>query len=388
MSVSGIAELPLHTGSVPRWLINRMNRLAKAILTIFVEEFGVEKFLERISNPLWFQAFSNVLGFDWHSSGSTTVTIGVLREVLNRNDFGLMIAGGKGKRGMATPNEIMRIVERFDLGEDYGGKLAEISRLIAKVDNAAIQDGYSIYHHSMIISKNGSWAVVQQGMNVNVGFARRYHWLSFEIESFIEEPHKAIVDVKRIRNVLNLTSRESRGCREVILDLVRNEDRLKRCLGEVKRSLDKSHSILEWTSIGVPDNVRENIVYYKPIEEVRVNWIALKRVFRVKPEDFKDLLLFRGVGPATLRALALISELIYDEPPSKNDPVTHIYDPVKWSFTVGGKDGIPYPINRRVYDNVIFELERIISAIKVKEKEKLRAFRRLKIISEKWNVKL
>ena len=241
----------------------------------------------------------------------------------------------------------------------------------------------------MIISSDGEWAVVQQGMNVNEKIARRYHWLSLELKNYIEEPHKAIVDVKKNRHLLNLTARESKGCREVILELVRNEDKLKRNLGEVKRVIKRARSILNWIP-GCRDKFDSDakITYYKPIEETKVNWAALKKVFKVRPQDFKELLLFKGIGPSTLRALALISELIYREPPSKKDPVTHIYDPIKWSFTVGGKDGIPYPINRRVYDNVIFELERIISAIKVREKEKLEAFRRLRIISEKWNVKL
>jgi len=387
LSFTGIAELPLHGGSVPRWLFSRMVKLANSIITVFVNEFGEDKFLERLANPLWFQAFSNVLGFDWHSSGSTTVVCGVLRQALNKSNVELAIAGGKGKRGLETPNEVKLAAIKLDLGEDYGEKLANISRLVAKIDNAALQDGYSIYHHAMIISRSGLWTVVQQGMNAEKRMARRYHWLSSKVRKFVEDPHNAIVDLKINELTLNLVAKESSRCRDVILDVVnQGPAKLKRDLGAVKRLLKKNCPITRWLSR--EDDVKIEFNYYKPIEEIAVNWRALKKVCKVKPEDFESLLLFKGVGPSTLRALALISELIYDEPPSKKDPVTHIFDPIKWSFAVGGKDGIPYPVNRKVYDSVIFELEQIIADMRVGNKEKLFAFKRLKKISEKWNVNL
>ncbi len=387
LSIKGIAELPLHEGSVPRWLFNRMVKLANAIITVFVNEFGEDKFLERLANPLWFQAFSNVLGFDWHSSGSTTVVCGVLRQALNKSEVEIAIAGGKGKKSLETPIEVKQAAIKLDLGEEYGEKLARISRLVAKIDNAALQDGYSIYHHSMIVSKSGSWTVIQQGMNVEKRMARRYHWLSSKVRKFVEDPHNAIVDVKISESTLNLVARESRSCRNTILEIINHGPaKLKRDLGSIKRFLRKNYPITRWFS--GKNELAVKLDYYKPIEEIAINWRALRNVFQVKPEDFESFLLFRGIGPSTLRALALISELIYDEPPSKKDPITHIFDPIKWSFAVGGKDGIPYPINRKVYDSVVYELEQIISDMRVGSKEKLFAFKRLKSISERWSVNL
>lgn len=388
MKITGIAELPLHHGSVPRWLFERMVKLAKAITIIFIENFGEDKFIERLANPLWFQAFSNVLGFDWHSSGSTTVTCGVLREALSEIDVGVFIVGGKGKRGLATPMEIKQLTGKLDLSEEEVEKLTKTSRLVAKIDNSAIQDGYSIYHHAMLISKSRTWTVIQQGMNVNESMARRYHWLSTKIKSYVEDPHNAIVDVKAKASVLNLVAKESRNCQEIIMDIIKiGKEKVRRDLGEVRRYLRKSYSLTKWLKIDSLER-KSRITHYKPIEEIKVNWRALDQICKVKPENFEELLLFKGIGPSTLRALALISELIYEEPPSKKDPVTHIYDPIKWSYAVGGKDGIPYPIDRRQYDNVILELNNIINAMKVKEKEKLKAFERLKLISRKWRIKI
>jgi len=388
MEFTGIAELPLHYGSVPRWLFKRMIKLAEAITIILIENFGEEKLIERLANPLWFQAFSNVLGFDWHSSGSTTVTCGVLREILNKRELGVFIAGGKGKKGLTTPKEIRQLAKKLDLNDEESEKLTRTSRLVAKIDNSALQDGYSIYHHAMIISRNRSWTIIQQGMNINENMARRYHWLSNKIKSYIEDPHNAIVDTKAKSTVLNLVAKESRNCQEAIIEIVNSgKEKVKRDLGELRRYLRKSYPLTRWIDVNIRAKSKE-IIHYKPIEEIKVNWRALDQICKVKPSDFEELLLFRGIGPSTLRALALISELIYDEPPSKRDPVTHIYDPIKWSYTVGGKDGIPYPINRRQYDNVILELNKIINEMKIGEKEKLKAFQRLRLISKKWNVKL
>ncbi|MEM2137124.1 MAG: DUF763 domain-containing protein [Candidatus Methanomethylicia archaeon] len=385
MGINGIAELPLHYGKAPRWLFKRMVKLAGEILEIMYNEFGEIKIMERITNPLWFQAFSNVLGFDWHSSGSTTVTCGVLRETLMKVNVNLAIAGGKGKRSLETINDIKEISKRFELNDEITRRLEESSRIVAKIDNAAIQDGFKIYHHSMIISKNGKWCVIQQGMNIELKYARRYHWFSENIKNIIEEPHTAITCPLKMSEVLNLVDKESSNARKTIVDIVNeNPNKIKREIGEINRILSKSESIEKWLKNYSNQSNQKYYILYKPINEDKINWDILNKIYNVNINDFKELLLQRGIGPNTLRALSLISELIYNEPPSKRDPVTHIYDPLKWSYTVGGKDGIPYPISKRQYDNVIMELKSILEAVKRNEKEREMAFKNLKIISEKW----
>lgn len=389
MGIRGIAELPLHYGKAPKWLFNRMVKLACEILEIIYNEFGELKIMERMTNPMWFQAFSNVLGFDWHSSGSTTVTCGVLREALQRVNVNLAIAGGKGKRSLETIKDIIEISRKFDFNSELSSKLEETSRLVAKVDNSAIQDGFTIYHHTMLISRDGKWCVIQQGMNIEIKYARRYHWFSENVRDIVEEPHTAISCPVKVREVLNLTAKESANSRNVIVDLVNeNPSKIKRYIGEVNRIVSGNKSLDSWIK---PKNyeeiiIKDSYIFYKPIDEDRINWKKLNEVYNVGIEDFKELLLQRGIGRSTLRALALISELIYNEPSSKRDPVTHIYDPIKWSYAIGGKDGIPYPISKKHYDNIIFELKSVIEAIKKNEKEKLRVFRNLKKISEKWGV--
>jgi len=366
--------------------------LASEILEIMYNEFGELKIMERLSNPLWFQAFSNVLGFDWHSSGSTTVTCGVLREALNRVEINLALAGGKGRKSLETINDIKNISNKFGLNDEDVTKLEENSRLTAKVDNVALQDEFTIYHHAMLISKDGKWCVIQQGMNTDLKCARRYHWFSEDIRDMVEEPHKAISCQIKMERILNLIDRESANVRKTIVDIV-NEgpSKIKRYLSEANRILCKIEGIDKWINRSTVTNrtMSDNrYVIYKPIDERKIDWSKLEEVYSVKVEDFKNLLLHPGIGPKTIRALSLISELIYNEPPSKRDPVTHIYDPVKWSYAVGGKDGIPYPISRKHYDEVIFELKSIVEAIKRDEEEKRMAFRNLKKISEKWGIEI
>ncbi|MEM0084685.1 MAG: DUF763 domain-containing protein [Candidatus Methanomethylicia archaeon] len=386
MGIYGIAELPLHYGVAPRWLFNRMVNLASEILEIMYNEFGEIKIMERISNPLWFQAFSNVLGFDWHSSGSTTVTCGVLREALEKMDINLAIAGGKGRKSLKTLDDINNISKKFNFNEELTNKLKEVSRLVAKIDNSAVQDGFNLYHHVMLISKSGDWSVIQQGMNIETRFARRYHWYSKNIKDLVEEPHTAISCPIKVEEVLNLVAKESHKTRKTILDLINEEpNRIKTYLMEVNRILNKSEKLDKWVNnIGGHETTIRIKVFYKPINEKEINWKKLEEIYKVNVRDFKEFLLQHGVGPSMLRALSLISELIYNDPPSKRDPVTHIYDPIKWSYAVGGKDGVPYPISKKHYDDVILELRTIIEAIRKNEKGKIMAFKNLKKISEKW----
>jgi hypothetical protein len=217
---TGTANLPLHGGSAPPWLFKRMRLLAGEIVEALIYEHGHEEFLRRISDPYWFQAFSCVLGFDWHSSGTTTVTTGALKIALSPERHGIAVAGGKGKTSTKTPSDIQKLGDAFSLSSDRVAYLIKASRMSAKVDNALVQDGYQLYHHTFFFTEKGEWAVVQQGMNDS--YARRYHWLFDKVKSFVEEPHSAICSQHQEANVLDLTAAESRENRETTLDIIRD----------------------------------------------------------------------------------------------------------------------------------------------------------------------
>jgi hypothetical protein len=333
-----------------------MKRLAHAIFEVIVDEYGVNGVIEKLADPLWFQSLSCALAYDWHSSGITTVVCGVLKSVIDPEEFGLGIAGGKGKASRNTLSDIDALGEKLKLSD---GKLEELkyaSRISAKVDNACIQDGYQLYHHSMFISEKGEWAVIQQGMNPSERYARRYHWLSSSVKTYEEEPHQGIIGVPHDA-VLDMTSKDSRGCRRTSVDLAKTEPReLARVYKELssRRERDKriksgQRTLLEFgIGIGIPavefkEECREAhkaLIYRLP---QRVNWDALCEAYEKQPANYEQFLCIRGVGSATVRALALIAELIYGEPPSWQDPV-------KFSFAFGGKDGVPYPVDRKTMD--------------------------------------
>jgi len=365
LSFTGAVELPLHEGGVPRWLIARMRRLARAIMAVVVEEKGIEEALRRLSDPLWFQAFSCVLGFDWNSSGVTTVTCGVLRAALEDSSLGLKVAGGKGLRSRRALDDIEAIGEEFRLSSSTIEEVKRASRLAAKVDNAAVQDGYALYHHAVILSEHGTWAVVQQGMNADDKTARRYHWLSLSLRSFVEEPHSGIVgDIAR-EAVLDMTAKYSEGCRRACVDVVSEGPiKVRRLLAEARRKLKGPMDA--WIE-GIPLGV---VTIYRFAPD-SLNWEVLKRAYEARPRSYEELLEIRGVGPSMVRALALIADLIYGEPPSWRDPV-------RFSFAFGGKDGVPRPVDRGLMDRVIEHLEGLLEAAELERKEKLRALERLK----------
>ena len=219
MSKTGVANLPLHGGKAPRWLFKRMVSLSKGITDIIIFEYGREELLRRLSDPFWFQALSCVLGFDWHSSGCTTVTCGALKEAINPTEHGIAIAGGKGKKSRKTPNEIEEISENYNLSSKKIEELKYSSKMAAKVDNTAIQDGHNLYHHNIFISEDGVWTVVQQGLNSETNYARRYHWFSSHIRSFIYEPHEGIVGEKSEAKVLDMVSKKVNLVRKHVLIL-------------------------------------------------------------------------------------------------------------------------------------------------------------------------
>lgn len=349
---SGIAELPLHWGAAPRWLFARMVRLGRAMTEIILAEYGADELLRRVSDPVWFQSLGCVLGFDWHSSGVTTTVCGALKEAVKGDEpnLGIYICGGKGAASRKTPEEIRGFSDRFGLDAD---RLVQASRLSAKVDSAGVQDGYQVYHHVFFGTATGSWAVVQQGMNTETRWARRYHWLSLGLGSFVDEPHAAVCCDHKTQP-LNMVARESAGCRVRSVELVQEKPELVcRELDRVRRlELAGHHPVLR------SDFSSRHL--YK----------TLLSTYAKPPEDFAGLLLVPGVGPKTVRALALIADVVHGAKPSFRDPATY-------SFALGGKDGFPYPVNRQEYDRATTILEKGIREAKLGRQEKLDALRRL-----------
>jgi len=367
MKRTGIANLPLHPGRAPRWLFARMVRLSRAIMDVLTIEYGKDEILRRLSDPFWFQALSCVLGFDWHSSGTTTVTCGALKEALNPEEHGIAIAGGKGRVSRKTPDEIEDFGEKLALSTSMIENLKYASRMAAKVDNAAIQDGYTLYHHVLIFSEDGKWTIIQQGMNENNHYARRYHWYSENLKSYVNEPHSAIVGDNKERIVLDMTSSESSETRKVCVDIVRDSlKNLKRdwgllTKGNLQTSLEEWKNSMEKQRVELLDMPRN------------INWGLMRKIHEFQPKNYEELLSIRGVGPKTVRALALISDLIYGAKPSWKDPI-------KYTFAVGGKDGVPFPVDRKVMDESIEILRLGIEEAKIGNDEKLKALRRLRNI--------
>jgi len=340
--------------------------LAKGIVTILIDEYGHQVFLERISDPYWFQALGCVLGYDWHSSGVTTVVTGVLKSALSHESLGVSVCGGKGKASMKTLYELDKVGMDFSLSTEEIDRLKLASRLSAKVDNTAVQDGYPLYHHAFFLTKDGKWAVVQQGMSVDDRTARRYHWLSEHVKSFVNEPHEAIVGEKKRDKALDMTAKESEDCRKVSVDIVK--ERPKKVINML-RSIRPIYqkSLQEW----MPSTYEIKFVADFLYMPSTINWKALERAYEFQPSNYEELLSIKGVGPATVRGLALIAELIYGEKPSWKDPV-------KYSFAYGGKDGVPFPVNRKAMDESILILKECIENAHLGDREKLASLQRLR----------
>jgi len=350
---TGVANLPLHGGKAPRWLFDRMTKLAREITIAIVSDFGAEEMLRRLSHPYWFQAFGCVLGFDWHSSGVTTTLCGALKEGLKglERDLGLFVAGGKGRTSRQTPAEIEHWGDIISLDPQ---PLVYASRMSAKVDSAAVQDGYQLYHHAFLFTRSGSWTVIQQGMNESNRYARRYHWLGENVADFVNEPHSAILS-QTTGTTLNLTASESDPARTTIAGIASMEKPEKN-LAELKK-------------IKTLDLPARHELISADLHPESLSRILLSTYER-QPQDFKQLLGLPGVGAKTIRALSLISELVYGIPPSYRDPA-------RYSFAHGGKDGIPYPVDRKTYDQSIELLSRAIRQAKLGVKEQDVALNRL-----------
>ncbi len=362
MKRSGIADLKLHPGRAPQWLIKRMLPMAEAICKFIVDEFGTEELLKRLADPIYFQALSNVLGYDWDSSGSTTVTCGVLSSVLSLEEHGVVGVGGKGRASR-------RVVEQLIALEDYGldgALLAKTSRMVAKVDNAALQDGYQLYQHMMFVDTNANWTVVQQGMNDRTGDARRYHWCSEYTKNFVEEPHSGLVSGQKQQNALDMTARLSDECRKVSVDLVKEgPTRVRRLFDDLIPYAQTT--ILDWME---PDGRVLKLPAYKVVPK-RMDWNAVRRAYEVQPTGYEELLGIRGIGPATVRGLALIAEMIYGAPPSWADPV-------RMTFAFGGKDGVPFPVPRKSYDEAIEFMQRALEEARIGRRDRVVGLQRLR----------
>jgi len=343
------ADMPLHYGQVPPWLYQRMSKLGLAIIESIVTEYGKSAVLARLSDPFWFQALGCVLGMDWHSSGITTSVMGALKRSVNprAKELGIYICGGKGKYSRETPAELIKIAEETGLDGDL---LVRSSKLSAKVDNTAIQDGYQLYLHSFILSSEGEWAVVQQGMNDANGMARRYHWHSPSLKSFVEEPHTFIYGHNQ-GLILNITDKKADTTRSCILQLTREEP--ANLLPEIRKLFMPVH------------------------HDVKAKDVDLKRlgaILAVAHEkeglDMESLLLLEGLGPRTLQSLALVSEVIHGTP-------SRFEDPARFSFAHGGKDGHPFPVPTKVYDETIHTLEIAVSKSKLGHTDKSAAIKSL-----------
>ncbi|MFQ5920723.1 MAG: DUF763 domain-containing protein, partial [Nitrososphaerales archaeon] len=371
----GTMQLPLHGGHAPRWLISRMERLAYAISKLLIDEHGQQEFLRRISDPLWFQAFGCVLGFDWHSSGLTTVVTGVLKRSLKPDRHGVMLAGGKGRRAVNAKHEIARICDScFHFPASRIDELLYASRLSAKVDNAVVQDGYTLYHHAFLLAEDGSWAVVQQGMNPDDRTARRYHWLADSVASFVNEPHSGIISSLARGRALDMASGLSEECRKTCVDIANSNP------GNVASSVQRlsaRDSLDRWLASDADDDDRDGRratgtpakieVYSMP---KRLDWGLFRRIYDLKPRNYEELIAIRGVGPSTVRALALVAELVYGARPSWRDPV-------KFTFAHGGKDGVPYPVERKTYDKSIKILMDAVEGAEIERDLRLKALRNL-----------
>ena len=409
---SGHADLPLHVGIVPKWLADRMMVTGTLIMESIIRNYGVDEALVRLSDPLWFQSFGTVMGMDWHSSGITTSVMYALKRGLNprARELGIYVCGGRGKYSRQTPDELMEIGERTGLN---GDEFVRDSKLVAKIDNNAVQDGFQLYQHNFILTNTGNWAVVQQGMNGATKTARRYHWCASDLRSFIEEPHTGVVGNNQGK-ILNLTDRNAGGTRNTILEMSReNPERILKEIGVMAKpeseiillSGGKSVPIRKKSAPTIPAGQGELFpelagIHSEPAvqkgnektiviqnkgrnlvmpahHQVLAEDVDLKRLggvlataYETQPKDFESLMLTPGLGPRTLQSLTLVSEVIYGTP-------SRFTDPARFSFAHGGKDGHPFPVPLKVYDESIRVLRDSIEKSKLGYNEKSDCIRRL-----------
>ncbi|MEK6280160.1 MAG: DUF763 domain-containing protein [Acidobacteriota bacterium] len=349
MKRSGVADLPLHGGRVPPWLAERMTKLGTAIAETIIHDSGISSFLSRLSDPFWFQAMGSVMGMDWHSSGITTSVMGALKRGLasRADELGLYICGGRGRYARLTPHELRLIAERRGFDAEV---LIRTSRLAARIDNNAIADGFQIYLHSFVVTSNGEWAVVQQGLNERSGMARRYHWHSASVSDFVAEPHTGIVGENQ-GTIMNLVDVQAKSAQTAMLEIARENP-------------EKTLSAARHLRLPAHHEVREKNVDLKRLGAV------LAVAYECDLHDFAELLLVEKLGPRTLQSLALIAEVVHGAP-------SRFSDPARFSFAHGGKDRHPFPVPLKTYDESLNFLRRSLDAAKVGDREKLDGFKRL-----------
>ncbi|MER8751003.1 DUF763 domain-containing protein [Mesorhizobium sp. M1050] len=363
---SGSADLPLHGGRVPKWLGDRMTRLGAVMCEAIIHHYGRNELLRRLAHPFWFQSFGAVMGMDWHSSGITTSVVGALKRGLTplSGELGIHVCGGRGTHSRKTPHELAIIGER--VGFDGAG-LATVSRLVAKVDSAAVQDGFDLYLHGFIVTDDGDWVVVQQGMNGDSKVARRYHWLSEGLTSFVDQPHTAIEGANQ-GEIVNLTDRRAEASRQGQLDLLQDlgPDRILKEFAALERGAALAPQQLLLPHLIMPSHhdVRESDVIMRRLHGNMA--AAAER----GPEDFSELLLVPGVGARTVRALALVAEVVHGAP-------CRFSDPGRFSLAHGGKDRHPFPVPLKVYDETIGVLKSAVQKAKLGHDEEIGALKRL-----------
>jgi len=382
-SATATINLPLHGGHAPAYLVKRMIKLSYAISKVIVDEYGGHDFIRRLADPLWFQAFGCVLGFDWHSSGVTTVVSGVLKQSLKEEVHAISVAGGKGKKATEAKNDIPKLAERYyNLPSDKIDSLVRASRLAAKVDNAAVQDGYSLYHHVVFFDEHGNWTIVQQGMSCEEKLARRYHWISDNLTTFVREPHAGIISANKVPNTLNMTSIESAENQKICVELTRDDvnnlkSSVRRVTEAISAPVEKKNTLDNWISTD-SSNVNcqgsENLVYRSNVVRYemprRLDWNVFRKIYDIQPKNYEQLISVPGVGPAAIRALSLIGEIIFGSKASWQDPV-------KFNFAHGGKDGVPYPIARKTYDKSISYLSSAIEGAEIDREQRTEALKKL-----------
>jgi hypothetical protein len=362
---TGIATVPLDYGKCPRWLFERMRKLARSIILTIREEFSPEEVLQRFSDPIWFQSLGCVLGFDYNSSGLTTTTLGAVKSALFeiQDRLGIYICGGKGKTSRKTPEEITAY--GISRGFSFAPDLIYASKMAAKVDSSLIQDGYQIYQHNFLFTKSGKWTVIQQGMNTENQTARRYHWLSSKVNDFVEEPHSGIISGVKV-NPLNLTAKESRENKKISTELIKERPgKILKGLALIQTKKVKNMTLMK---------LYNKEFYWHPVLEEKFDSKRLGKIMSFakeqSPKDFEKLLFLKGIGPKTIRALSLVSEIIYGAKPSYEDPA-------RYTFAHGGKDGTPYFVERENYDKTIEVIEKGIKRAQISSREKIEAQKRL-----------
>ncbi len=358
----GIATFTLDYGKCPPWLFERMVKLGRKMVHAIVSQEGPDEFIKRIADPAWFQSLGTVLAFDWNASGLTTILTAALKEAIRgeEQDLGIFICGGKGKTSRRTPEQIEQWGERLGLAEDYTHALTYNSKMAAKVDSALIQDGFQIYHHTFFFTKRGAWTIVQQGMNIQNQTARRYHWHSQSVKDLVCEPHSGIASQVKVKSALNLTAEKSGENRQISTELVsQNFDSLMkdiRILGRhsspLSQMIDLKSGQQRFKFLNLENKeFKWHSVFNEDFSKSKYLQRMLWKLCELKPKNYEKLLATEGVGPKTIRALALVAEIIYGAKTSYEDPA-------RYSFAHGGKDATPYPVDKKTYDKTISVMER------------------------------